>query len=547
MTRAIIALAVALAEAVLAQPLSRGWATMGDFGNFHAVIPPDATESEELAASVFQRYWRESTSHELTIGVENTGKINVWLGRSALAVNLVEHKELEPLGPEGFLIRTYTPTRREKMMGAHKQLVIAALTDAGALHGVHEFLERFVNVRWLAPSATVASRAAFVINEIELPFRPSFEMRRSGYTPFWKADPNEYVHAHKLEGPPPRAALGEGALFALLPPDRHFKDHPEYYAEIAGKRTVKLFEEGGPRIADATQLCYANPAVADAIIAKLLPLLEAAPEALDPAQRALRDIVLADGEPHVITLSPTPWPGACECPLCRAVQDREGSPAGPLLILLNRVAEAIDQASPEKDYRIEALFTGTRRRPPASLRPRSNVNVWLRTDGCDMRRPLTDAMSPVNAAFARDLKGWAAITDNLYVWDYASNQDNPLRPHPDPHVFRENFLLYDQCRARGVYTQARQPGGEAPSELDALRAYVLSRALWDPDFPWEQARDDFIPRYYGSPGAAVRDALAMLDARARAANVYLHPFKGMSWLDYDTVAAINARFDNALA
>lgn len=540
----VSALVLALAGAVAAQPHSQGWATMGDFGNFHIVASEDATEGEKLAASLFQEYWRDCTGHELGVSANNEGDINVWLGRSALDVQLVAREELEALGPEGFLIRTFTPSRRQKEMGAHKQLIIASLTEAGALHSVYEFFDRYVNVRWLAPSATVTPRAAFTLNEIDLPFRPCFFYRSIGYSNRWSTDAAEYRRAHKLEAPSPPEGLVTGTFFVLLPPDRFFADHPEYYAEIDGGRTTTLpfAESKGPH-----QLCCTNPETVEALVAELLTLLRAPADTLDAARRARRETVLTQGGENLLVIAPMPWPGACECVDCRALEKKEGSAAAPLLLLVNRVAEAVERAFPDARYRVATLCSGVRRRPPATLRPRPDVAVYLSTDGCDMGRPLDDAASPPNAAFIRDLKAWAAISRDLRIWDHAGNLENPLRPHPDLHVFRRNFLCYDQNRVSGVHVQTRAYGVNAPAEIDTLRAYVVAKALWDPDFPWEQARDDFLTRYYGPQGAAVRNALALIAERARKADVYLHPYQDAAWLDFDTVTAANGLLDAALA
>jgi len=539
-----VALVLAFAGLTAAQPNSQGWAGLGVFGNFHVVVPHDATPAEQMAASALKLYWRERTAYELTISAENEGDMNMWVGRSALGVELAARDELEALGPGGFLLRTFTPSRREQEMGARKQLLLTSLTDAGALHAAYEFLDRYLGVRWLAPGVTATPRTAFAINEFELLFRPCFAHRSTGYSALWSMDAAEYLRAHKLDEPAPPEGLATGTFFTLLPPERFFAERPGYYAEIDGRRAAALALAGGET---PTQLCCTNQEAAETLIAELLALLRAPADTLDDVQRARRDAVLAQGGERLVVVAPMPWAGACECAECRALEQQENSAAAPLLRLVNSVSERVKEAFPGGGYRVATFCAGVRRRPPAQLRPCQDVVVFLGADGCDMGRPADGAGSLPNAAFARDLKAWSAITPDLRIWNYAGNQENPLRLHPDLHVYRQNGLFYDQYNVSGVHVQARAPGVNAPAEIDALRAYVLAKALWDPDFPWEQARDDFISRYYGPPGAALRGALGLVAERARKSGAYLHPRQDGSWLDSGTAAAALTMLDQALA
>lgn len=535
-----------------AQPNMVGWLTSSDFGALHLVVPEDATDAEQTAAKVFADFWKQRTGETIGISTRNQGLINVWIGRAVLQTELIEADELESLGQDGFIIRAFTPSRRQREMGAGKQLIIAALTDAGTINGVYEFLERYAGIRWITPGLVGVSKTPFVLNDVECVFRPCFQERQSGFNALI-ADEDEtgYLRAHKFRQPFAHGPFGEGAFYWLLPPERFFAQHPEYFAELRGARTAwpnwRDAQADGAIPGPAGQLCCSNPDTAAAIVREVVTLHAAGATPADADVAARRAAVLAGEAHNVVNVSPMPWGGACECGACREIDEREGSPAGSLLTLVNRVAQGLRESLPDAALHVHVLLPPYARRPPASLRPEANVSIQLSMAGCDYLRPLNDAQCAPNAAFVEDIEGWSRCANDLYVWDFGANLANPLRPHPNLHVFQSNYQLLDRCRVTGVYVQARAAGERGPGDFDALRSYVIAEALWDPDFPSDQAREDFLSRYYGPAAKFMRDYWALLQRRAVATHVYLHPHQDLHWLDFETVSAADALFQGALS
>ncbi|MBI5722591.1 MAG: DUF4838 domain-containing protein, partial [Planctomycetes bacterium] len=96
---------------------------------------------------------------------------------------------------------------------------------------------------------------------------------------------------------------------ALVPLEKYFATHPEYFSLVDGRRRDRT-----------QQLCCTNPAVADA--------------ASETMARWIGD------NPHrrIFPVGMNDWAGWCECPQCAAVDKGEGGPTGQLLTLVNRVA-----------------------------------------------------------------------------------------------------------------------------------------------------------------------------------------------------------------
>lgn len=515
------------------------WITAAAYSEMHIVLPENAPVILREAADLFQRQWLASTSNELEISPFNEGKINVWLGQSAEAAGLLDAAALEGLGPEGCVIQTFTPGRRYSRLGAMKQLIIAGETEQGTRNGVFEFFKRFVGTQWLCEGATAPARLPYTFAEIDFRFAPHFTYREVGrYAPHAELD-SEYRRAHHFFGQYAPGPFGAATLHDLLPPERYFSEHPEYYALIGGRRTPSD-PDGRP-----AQLCFSNADAADAALAAIVEMIRAGAQTHDPDLAARRARIARDVEQKTWSIAPMPG-GACECAACRALADAQGAPPGPLMDFVNRVAEGLDNTFPGSGYRVHTLLRGPWRTPPASIRPRDNVIVQISTADCDFRHPLTARDSALNAAFVDDLKRWAAATSALYVWDYGANCTDPFAPHPNLHAVQENIRLYDQYEIQGVYMELAELPGAEWAELNALRSYLCAALLWDPDLFLDGLMERFLAAYYGPAAAQVRAYIALCEEAAAPLD-RLDPLAPAAWFGVEAAAQADALFQEALA
>ncbi len=524
--------------AASAQPAD-GWVTAAAYSEMHIVVPDDASAIVREAGELFQRYWQVCTGRELKISAFNEGRINVWIGPDLIAGDLLDAPALEGLGAEGCLIQTFRPSRRHARLGAAKQLIIAGQTDVGTRNGVFEFFKRFAGVQWLCEGATAPERLRFTFPEIDFRHAPHFTYREAGrYGPHVLLD-SEYRRAHHFPDHYAPGPFGVETLHDLLPPEIHFQQHPEYYALIGGTRVAKD-SDGRP-----AQLCFGNPDVADAMIKVIAEMARVDEKMADPGLVARRDRVARAPDRKTWSIAPMAG-GKCECAACRALEDAEGSPAGALIALVNRVAEGLEDAFPSAGYRVHTLVRGVWRKPPASIRPRENVTVQVSTADCDFRRPFSDRTSAVNASFVDDLRGWAAIARALYVWDYGANCSHPFEPHPNLHTMQENIQLYDQYQVTGVYMELADAPGAEWAELNALRSFLCAALLWDPDLFVDELAERFLAAYYGPAARQVRAYMALCEEKASTVQ-RLDPLSPAIWFEAEAAAWADGLFQEALA
>ena len=155
--------------------------------------------------------------------------------------------------------------------------------------------------------------------------------------------------------------------------------------------------------------------------------------------------------------------GRCQCAKCLAIEKEEGGPSGPMLRFVNAVADAIKGEHPRAA--IDTLAYQYTRKPPRLTKPRPNVIIRLCSIECSFAHPLDHQQ---NQAFAEDLRGWGAIGQRIYIWDYIINFDHFLAPYPNLRVLGPNVRFLARSGVKGVFEEGND--ASAGGEFAGLRA-----------------------------------------------------------------------------
>jgi hypothetical protein len=185
------------------------------------------------------------------------------------------------------------------------------------------------------------------------------------------------------------------------------------------------------------------------------------------------------------------------------------------------VADAVREEFPDK-Y-IGTLAYTYSEDPPTGIRPRDNVVVRLCNVYGDMAHPLD---SPYNArpTFAEAVRNWGKIAPKLYIWDYVMSFGHYLLPFPNLRSMPEHIRYCYNNHAFGYYPQALYHGRGA--EFADLRAFLLAKAMWNPEIDAEDVIDDFVCGYYGHSGRFIREYIDLLHNRVTSEvhfGLYLNP------------------------
>ncbi len=205
----------------------------------------------------------------------------------------------------------------------------------------------------------------------------------------------------------------------------------------------------------------------------------------------------ADPDRWVISVSQNDNGNYCKCEDCLAAYAEDGE-SGQMISFVNRVAEEVEKHYP--DVMIHTFAYQYTQKAPEKVKPRDNVLVQLCSIDCCFRHSIESGKA-LNAEFKQDLNDWAAICDNLYIWDYTTNFSVYIMPHCNLsyEVLAGNIRLFHENNVVGVFEQgAYNTGGSA--EFAELRSYLISKLLQDPYMSEEEFnlhRDEFLRGYYG--------------------------------------------------
>ena len=179
---------------------------------------------------------------------------------------------------------------------------------------------------------------------------------------------------------------------------------------------------------------------------------------------------------------------------------------GPLLHLVNRVAEAVEKEFPDK--MVETLAYQWSRQPPKTMRLCPNVVIRLSNIECCFAHPLASGCNEANQKFVKDLQVWAKVCNRLWIWDYTTNYSHYLLPMPNKRLLDDNIRLFAANRVTGVFEQGTYDTPD--SEMVALKAYLIAKFLWNPNYDEALATREFLAAYYGAAAPAILQYLNLI-------------------------------------
>ncbi|WP_289823645.1 DUF4838 domain-containing protein [Alistipes finegoldii] len=425
------------------------------------IVVAQQTAADLTAAQLLQRFVRESTGATLPLLHDVTPrKGNILIGASDTA----------GLAEDGFRLRTQDGVLR-----------ISSGGDKGAVYGVMTLLERYLGLDYFAAGVYDLDRNPTVtLPAMDFAENPAFRYRQSqGYG---MAQDSVYRLALRLEEP---RDIFAGGLWvhtfnSLLPASVYGAEHPEYYSFINGER----------RPGRASQWCLTNDELFELVAAKVDSIFRANP--------GMNIISISQNDSNFTY---------CRCEECEKVNRHEGAPSGNYVRFLNKLAERF----PDKEFSTLAyLFT---MQPPKHVKPLPNVNIMLCDIDCDREVPLTDNAS--GREFIEAMEGWAALSDNIFVWDYGINFDNYLSPFPNFHIIQPNIQLFRDHHANMVFEQI---GGPEGCDMAELRAYLMSKLMWNPDLDLDATIRHFLDKYYGAAAGEMYRYLLLRQGGLLASN-----------------------------
>lgn len=500
---------------------------------YRIVMPAHPSVTEKKAAEELQSFIRQISGATLPLVGDDQPAVKkeIVVGHGPRLATAGITVDANRLGRDGYALKT-----------VGERLFIISASPMGTLYGVYGFLEDHLGCRWYSSSVSrIPSNTTLRLAPMDEVQVPAFEFREVYYADLMDPD---FAARMKLNGN--ASTMKDHAMsierhagwgtwchtaFSFVPPAKYFKDHPEYYALTKGKR-------------QQTQLCFSHADVLEITTAKIRELIrqpvdfkalvnEFIPRAGGP--------YWAEGADHIFDVSQMDTHGNCQCPACKAIDDREGTPMGSILEFINGVAERFP------DKTISTLSYQYSRRPPKTLRPRDNVSIMLCDIECGRVLPIAQSPHDCDKRFVADIQSWAQICRRISIWDYCVNFSHLMAPNPNLRVQQPNIRFFRDHHVRNYFSQgSREYGGE----FCELRGYLIAKLCWNPDLDVDATINDFLAGYYGPAARPIRRYLDLMHDAAEAMPRPLGVYDSLgahtsSFLRPELVRQYDALFDEA--
>ena len=356
-------------------------------------------------------------------------------------------------------------------------LYIYGGSERGSMYGVFRFLERELGVRWYTPSFTkITKRKHYALPALSHSEKPVVRQRFDFYYDAlihhdWAA--HNLLNTQYLLAETPYGSMssywGIHTFEQLIPPDRYFRTHPEYFSVYKGRRS------------DKAQLCLSNRSMRRELTKNLLEAI-----AKNPGHWC-----------YDLSQNDNPWP--CECPACVRLTKQYGGHSGAMIWFVNQAAAEVRKKYPDI-YIGTFAYKYTRQAPRSNIRPADNVVIRLCDIECCMAHPLE--VCEQNRSFLNDMNDWRRITRNIYIWDYTTGFRHYLLPFPNFNVLAANFKYFARSNVIGILEEGvhNVPWGE----FSELKQWIIAKLMWNPYQDTDSLASLFINDYYGKAAPYIR-------------------------------------------
>ena len=512
------------------------------------VTPENPSVVQKTAAAELAANLKEITGAEFSIETESAAALDSSRKQFVIGPSKTSAALLMRNGGKSDADSGYDTVRIER---CGESIVLSGHPVRGPLYAVNTFLENDLGCRWwTAAESFIPKNAKPKIEITPVDYTPKLQSRESFYTGFNGPENARFAVRMKCNGNSntiPDELGGHQAFqffvhsfYPLIPPEKYFHDHPDWFPEIDGVRKVgrpgwckpgsdyeKFAKTLQPeQIHEAgTQLCLTSEGLFQEMLKNALEALKSNPKAT------------------ILSISQNDWHGFCTCAKCKAINDEEGSHAGTLLRFVNRLAEEIEKVYP--NVYVDTLAYQYTRKPPKITHARHNVIVRLCSIECSFVQPL--ATGEQNASFKADMEGWSKMAPNIFIWDYMTDFALYLLPFPNYRVWKDNINFFVDHNTIGLFEQGdyHLPTGD----FVQLRGWTVAKLLWNPSLDQGRLMDEFIAGYYAPELVPIyREYFDTLSDACEKSGIHLGIFKRSSddWLDLDSLNKATALQNRAV-
>lgn len=488
--------------------------------DYQIIIPDKPIKSEKKAASELKKHLKMIAGVEFLIKTcselnDIEGGKYIFVGPSLEVKRRLSNLPWDTMGTDRIIIKN-----------VNDQLIIAGGRPRGTLYATYTFLEDVLGCRWWTSTESyIPHKKDILLSNLDIDYEPEIKDYRVSYY-------NDVTHnaefCAKLKVTGPYASVSRCSEYGggikiiprsshthlvLLPPDKYFNEHPEWYG-MNDRRTPHC-------------LCLANPEMRMEMIAVINQLLDK-PE---------------NQEDNVYVMLSAPDGGRhCKCRKCQSLVKNEGALSGPFVIFESTVAEEVRKKHPNVKF-TSVLYWSTIK-PPKHAK---YENFTLKF--CTSFFSMCDAVnSPFNMKRWQDYLKWREIMPNNKFWgmDYNTIFRDYLQPFPFLKVAADNIKIFANNGATAYFMHG--DGHCSLGDFNALRAWTIAHILWNPKLNYNELEREFLNGYYGVAAPYIQKYLELLHNAAVQDNKFHLDFedRGMGFLNAKIIIEAAKLFDHAI-
>ena len=477
-------------------------------------LPNNPTHCEKYSAELLKKYLDKITNAKFEITSESTLSPNdnaIYVGDTKKSQDVIANYNAKTAPYDSIRI---------KSLGGN--IIIKGHAKRGTLYAVSTFLEDCVGVKaWADDDIYIPQNPNLKINSADISYAPQLTARKTDYRVGTDYELQALQKSGMISHPKLNVrreindsyAIGYHSFYRILPPQKYFKDHPEWYSEINGKRKH-----------ENAQLCLTNEDMTKEFISEVLKRVKKNPHT------------------RFAHISQNDWNGVCQCKKCTDFEKAHGNVHSAVYInFINKVAEAVEKINP--NIRIVTFAYTFTRKAPTNIKPRHNVWIELCSIECDFAHPLE---TDTEYGFTQDIIGWGKLTKNLTIWDYVTCFKNYQIPFANISILDDNIKFFAKHGAIGMFEQADQMN--ITGDFVRLRNWYLNKLMWNPNLDADNLIDEFLVGYY-SPEVApyLRKYLDTIAKRVAQVKFSLSCYSTdpLNWLNAKTYAELTDCMQNA--
>ena len=366
-------------------------------------------------------------------------------------------------------------------------LFLTGTQSSGTLLAVYSFLEDCLGCRWWTAKASfIPSKTTLNVSVKDLDYTPQFRDVRLAY---YRAVRENPIFATRLRNrtfscykKPEHKFLG-GTMnywpayhssFRLIPPQKYFSTHPEWFSFNRGKRTKN------------NQLCFSSDP--DGLAQEIF---NNSKSYLDKNLTGYLMVGQMDKGGY----------SRCQCEKCLQIEKEEGSPSGPIIRFMNKLSDLVGKNYPKAKVMTFAYWYSEK--PPKLVKPNDNVVIFLCAYDYSQYKKLSTSL------FGKSIKGWSKIAKNIIVWNYVAPYGHYLKVFPNLNIVADDIKFFAKYKVDGMFSQGDRDC--SIGDFIDLRAYLISHLLWNPDLDTQAIIKEFLDNYYGGAGVYIKEYLDIVN------------------------------------